>query len=249
VAAVLPASSCSIVLEARGIVKRFRRGPVIGPLSFRIRRGELFALIGPNGAGKTTTIRMVLGIYEPDEGEILVCGRRRRGARGYAAYVPEETAVYPRLTGWEHLLFYARLYVGSGQAREVAELAAELTGLGRDLERRVSNYSKGMRRRLLLGLALALETPLLVLDEPTSGLDVEAAVRVRRLIREAVSSGRGVLMSSHNMLEVERLADRVAFIARGRIVDTGPPARLMEKYGAADLEEAYVRAIERAGGG
>jgi ABC-2 type transport system ATP-binding protein len=234
------------VLVAEGIVKKYRRGPRIGPLSFSIRRGELFALIGPNGAGKTTTLRMVLGIYRPDAGRVLVCGREASAARGCTAYVPEETAVYPRLTGWEHLLFYARLYVSEpSSARLVAEKAAEYTGLERDVlyRRRVAEYSKGMRRRLLLGFALALNTPLVVLDEPTSGLDVTASVAMRRLIRKAADEGRAVLMSSHNMLEVERLADTVAFLAQGRIVDMGPPARLVEKYNARDLEEAFVRAI------
>jgi len=235
-----------VVLEAREAVKRFRRGLQVGPVSFRVHRGELYALIGPNGAGKTTTIRMVLGIYRPSSGVVLVCGRPSPEARGCAAYVPEETAVYPRLTGWEHLVFYARLYTPPDAARKVAERAAEYTGLGGDLHRRVSEYSKGMRRRLLLGFALALETPLLVLDEPTSGLDVTASVAVRRLVRRAADEGRAVLMSSHNMLEVERLADRVAFLAHGRIIDEGEPRLLVEKYGARDLEEAFVRAV---GGG
>ena len=243
-----PTDSCETVLSVEGIVKKFKKGPQIGPISFQLMRGELFALIGPNGAGKTTTIRMILGIYRPDQGRIRVCGRDAGSARGYAAYVPEETAIYPRLTGWEHLWFYARLYVGAEQARSVAERAAKYSGLGSDLYRRVSEYSKGMRRKLLLGFALALETPLLVLDEPTSGLDVAAAVSMRRLIRGAAEAGRAVLMSSHNMLEVERLADRVAFIARGRIIDAGPPGALVEKYEARDLEEAFVKAVAEAQG-
>ncbi len=234
----------SRVLVVREAVKRFKRGPQVGPISFTVHSGELFALIGPNGAGKTTTIRMVLGIYSPDKGSVLVCGVEAARARGCAAYVPEETAVYPRLTGWEHLVFFSRLYArGRRDAEKLAHRAAEYTGLGDDLRRRVSTYSKGMRRRLLLGFALALETPLLVLDEPTSGLDVSSSVAMRRLIRSAADAGRAVLMSSHNMLEVERLADRVAFISRGRIVDEGRPSELVRKYSASDLEEAFVRAV------
>lgn len=239
----------SVVAELRGAVKRFKRGPVIGPLSLTVERGSLVALIGPNGAGKTTTIRMLLGVYRPDEGEALLCGRPAAEARGCAAYVPEETAVYPRLTGWEYLAFYASMYTGDrGEAERLARRAAGYTGLSRDeLDRRISGYSKGMRRRLVLGLALALDTPLLVLDEPTSGLDVYSAVYMRRLIRAAASEqGRGVLMTSHTMLEVERLADLVVFIDRGRVVDRGPPRLLVEKYSASDLEEAFVRAVGSA---
>ncbi len=233
-------------LRVESIVKRFKRGPVVGPISFVAKAGEVFALIGPNGAGKTTTLRMILGIYRPDEGRVLLCGRDVTGVRshGYVAYVPEETAIYPRLTGWEHLLFYARLYLGDPvEARRLAERAAEISGLGKDLSRRVGDYSKGMKRKLLLAFAVALDTPLLVLDEPTSGLDVYSSVRIRRLIRGAADSGRIVLMTSHNMLEVSQLADRVAFIARGRIVDLGTPDELLERYKASDLEEAFVKAI------
>jgi len=236
--------SAGPVVAAREAVKVFRKGPRIGPLSFSVSRGELFALIGPNGSGKTTTIRMVLGIYRPDRGVVRLCGMEPRRARGCAAYVPEETAVYPRLTGWEHLLFFARLYAATPrEAERLAQQAAEYSQLGPSLNRRVSGYSKGMRRRLLLGFALALETPLLVLDEPTSGLDVISSVKVRMLIREAADAGRAVLMSSHNMLEVERLADTVAFLADGKIVDQGRPSDLVARYGARDLEEAFVRAV------
>ena len=103
-----------------------------------------------------------------------------------------------------------------------------------------------MKRRLILSLALALETPLLVLDEPTSGLDVHSAVRMRRLIRKAANEGRAVLLSSHNMFEVEYLADRVAFIASGKIVAIGTPASLKQRYAAENLEEAFVKAVEAA---
>ncbi|ABM80700.1 ABC transporter ATP-binding protein [Hyperthermus butylicus] len=237
------------VLELHGTVKRFKHGPTIGPISFTVRRGEVFALIGPNGAGKTTTIRMVLGIYRPDEGSVLLCGSPPERLKLYslAAYVPEETAVYPKLTGWEHLVFYATLYTGDRtRAVKVAERAAEVSGLGDALGRLVEGYSKGMKRRLILSLALALETPLLVLDEPTSGLDVHSAVRMRRLIRKAADEGRAVLLSSHNMFEVEYLADRVAFIASGKIIAIGTPASLKQRYAAENLEEAFVKAVEAA---
>lgn len=235
------------VLVAEGLVKKFEKGPVIGPVSLRIGSGTVFALIGPNGAGKTTTIRMILGIYRPDAGSVNICGvdpYTERGAHGLAAYVPEETAVYPRLTGYEHLWFYAGLYTGNpSEAQRIVEQAAELSELGEALWRRVEEYSKGMKRKLLLALALALDTPLLVLDEPTSGLDVYSAVRIRQLIRQAAREGRAVLVTSHNMLEVERIADRVAFIAGGRIIDEGHPSDLVSKYSARDLEEAFVKAV------
>ncbi len=234
----------STVLEVNNIVKKFKKGPTIGPISFTVSRGEVFALIGPNGAGKTTTIRMITGIYRPDTGYVKVCGSTAQ--RGLIAYVPEETAVYPRLTGYEHLYFYAKLYYNDKrQVRSIVEQAASISGLGDSLRRRVGEYSKGMKRRLLVALALALDTPLLVLDEPTSGLDVYSSVEVRKLILRAAKDGRAILLTSHNMLEVERLATRVGFIAKGRLIDIGEPYALIERYGGRDLEEAFVNAVQR----
>ncbi len=241
-----------VVLHTEGIQKRFKNSITVGPLSFSVRAGEVYAIVGPNGSGKTTTLRIVVGIYKPDSGHVHVCGRAleaRRGSMGLVAYVPEETAVYPRLTGYEHLLFYATLYTGSRRkARYIADQAAEISDLGDDLRRRVEEYSKGMRRRLLVSLALALETPLIVLDEPTSGLDVFSAVRIRRLIKEATKSGRAVVLASHNMLEVEELADRVALMYRGKFVDEGDPGTLLKRYEAENLEEAFVKAIQQGEG-
>ncbi len=231
------------VLEADNIVKKFKKGPTIGPLSFTVSRGEVFALIGPNGAGKTTTIRMITGIYRPDAGRIKVCGSVAQ--RGFVAYVPEESAVYPRLTGYEHLYFYAKLYYSDKRrVWSIVERAANISGLGDNLHRKVGEYSKGMKRRLLVALALALDTPLLVLDEPTSGLDVYSSVEVRRLILRAARDGRAILLTSHNMLEVERLATRVGFIAKGQLIDIGKPNALIERYGGRDLEEAFVNAVQ-----
>jgi ABC-2 type transport system ATP-binding protein len=240
-AGAVAVEACDTVLRARGLVKRFRKGPTIGPVDLEIRRGEVFALIGPNGAGKTTIIRMVTGIYKPDAGHVELC--EGEGRKVPVAYVPEESAIYPRLTGYEHLAFYARLYTGDRRrAEEIAERAARISGLGEALQRRAGEYSKGMKRRLLVSLALALETPLIVLDEPTSGLDVHSAVRLRRQVKKAAEQGAAVLLTTHNMFEVERLADRVAFLSKGRIVDSGAPSDLLSKYKARDLEEAFVKA-------
>ncbi len=244
-----PRGGCVLVLEAVGLYKRFGGRLVVENVSIRIRRGEVYALVGPNGAGKTTTLRMIVGVYKPTRGFVRVCGRdvhRDPRARSMLAYLPESAGVYPRLTGYEHLRFYAGLYAPD-RVEEVVREAARISGLGEALGRRVSEYSRGMRQRLLLSVVLALGTPLVVLDEPTSGLDVYSAVEVRRLIRRAASEGRAVLMTSHNMLEVERVADRVGFMARGRIVVEGAPKKLLEMFGASDLEEAFVKAVGERG--
>lgn len=236
--------SYSPYIAVEGLVKEFKKGIRIGPLSFTINKGEVFALVGPNGAGKTTTIRMLLGIYKPSAGRISLCGRTIESLQGIASYVPEETAIYPRVTGYEHLYFYALLYTGNRHdAEKLVEKATSYTGLTSvDLDRKAQEYSKGMRRRLLLGIMLALETPVIILDEPTAGLDVHSAVHIRDIIRSEARKGRTIIMSSHNMFEVERLANTVAFINKGQLVAIGKPGELIEKFKANDLEEAFVKA-------
>ncbi len=236
---------CSEGLVAKELVKEFNGRVVVAGVSLQVKPGRVFALVGPNGAGKTTTLRMLVGIYRPTRGHVLVCGRdlyRDSSARKLVAYLPENAGVYPRLTGYEHLKFYLGLYHGHVTDNDLAR-AASISGLGRDLHRRAGEYSRGMRRRLILAAVLALDTPVVVLDEPTSGLDVYSAVAIRDMIRKATSKGKAILMTSHNMLEVERTADYIAFIADGRIVDEGTPRELVERYEASDLEEAFVKAI------
>ncbi len=221
-------------------------------VSFRVHSGEIFGLIGPNGAGKTTTLRMIATLLKPTRGSIFVNGvdvvKDPINARKYIGYLPEEADVYTRLTGYEHLLFYARLY-DIENVEETVRFGAKLSGLGDDLERRAGEYSKGMKRRLLLALVLMRKPHLAILDEPTSGLDVYASVRVRRMIKKYVSeTGSSVVLSSHNMLEVEYLCDRIAFIHNGRIIDSGSVEEVKERYNVLNLEEAFVSAIERVGG-
>ncbi len=249
-------SSSSPVLIVEGLVKEFPGGVrALRGISFQVRRGEIFGLLGPNGAGKTTTFRIIATLLHPTEGRVIVDGvevsREPLEARKRLVYVPEEVGGYRRLTGMEYLRFVIETYLSAigrlGEAEEVLEEAARLTGLPREtLERkRMGDYSKGMKRRVQVAWALAVKPRLAILDEPTSGLDVEASYDLRRTIAEyAKRHGVTVLLSSHNMLEVQHLCDRIALIRSGVIIEEGTPEEVIEKYNAKDLEEAYMRAIE-----
>jgi len=222
-------------------------------ISFRVDKGEIFGLIGPNGAGKSTTLRMIVGLIKPTKGRIRVMGidvvKNPVEVKKYIGYLPEEADVYERLTGLEHLRFYAMLRGLQGDELDKAvEYGVKLSGLEKQaLERRASEYSKGMKRRLLLASVLMTRPRLAILDEPTSGLDVYASVNVRRMIKEYVrETGASIILSSHNMLEVEYLCDRVAFIARGKIIVEAEPKRIKEMYGAENLEDAFVKAVKEA---
>ncbi|MEM0021489.1 MAG: ABC transporter ATP-binding protein [Fervidicoccaceae archaeon] len=236
-------------LSFEGVRKTFSKKIALNGVSFFVGRGEIVALLGPNGSGKTTSLRIAAGLLSPDEGRALVFGRPAGSdeARRMVAYLPEDAGLYERLSGWENLLFYAMMFFGRGEkALKIAEEGAKLAGLGEDLNRPTGVMSKGMRRRIALARTLMLKTPLVLLDEPTSGLDVFSAVEVRRVIKEhAERTGISVLMSSHNMLEVERLCDRVVLMHGGKVIADGRPRDIVEMQGVGDLEEAFVKILEK----
>ncbi len=237
-------------IEVRDLWRSFGNKVVLKGVSFDVDEGEIFGLIGPNGAGKTTTLRIISTILKPDKGRVVVWGvdvvKEPAKARKIISYLPEESDVYLRLTGYENLKFFAMLY--SKNNKEIEEMIEEgirIADLGEAINRLTKTYSKGMRRRLALARTLMVKPKLAILDEPTSGLDVYSSINVRKVIKEFVKkTGSTVILSSHNMLEVEYLCDRVAFIADGKIISVGTPDELKETYGAENLEEAFVKAVK-----
>ncbi len=232
------------VLSVVSVVKRFGDVIAVNRVSFDVYAGEIFCLVGPNGAGKTTTLRIIAGLIEPDDGYVVFHGRRQPwglDVKRLIAYIPEDAGVYRNLTGLEYLEIIASLYLSGGVGDAVGR-AAEISGLGVRLRDRIGSYSKGMKRRLLLAGALMVNPKLLILDEPTAGLDVTHATAMRRMIVDYVKgSGASAVISSHNMLEVSYMCDRVSLINRGVIVESGSPRELLEKYKAENLEEVFVR--------
>jgi ABC-2 type transport system ATP-binding protein len=236
----------SFAVDARSLVKQFGAIRALDGLSFSIKQGEIFGLIGPNGAGKTTTLRMVSTLILPTSGTVNVFDldavKQAGEVRKIISYLPEEAGAYPNLSGWEYLEFMARFVPGGGK-QMVAE-AAEISGLGERLKDRAKTYSKGMKRRLLVARALMAKPKLAVLDEPASGLDVLHAYHVRQIIKSYVKEkGVTVLLSSHNMLEVEYLCNRVALVNKGKIAVEGEPQELKKRYESQNLEEVFAKVI------
>ncbi len=235
-----------VVVVVENLVKYYRDIAALKGISFTIEEGEIFGLIGPNGAGKTTALRIVATLLKPSGGRVTVAGydvvREASVVRRIISYLPEEAGAYKNLTGYEYLKFIARIY--GGDVESMVEEAAHVSGLGEKLYSRIKTYSKGMKRRLMVARTLMVKPRLAILDEPTSGIDVVHALHVRRAIREyARRYGVTVLLSSHNMLEVEYLCDRVAMIHEGRILDIGSPRELREKYGTRNLEEVFEQLV------
>jgi ABC-2 type transport system ATP-binding protein len=236
----------SLAVNAMNLQKQF--GPIraLDDLTFNIKPGEIYGLIGPNGAGKTTTLRIVCTLILPTSGEVTVFGlnvvKQASEVRKIISYLPEEAGAYPNLSGWEYLKFMADFLQGDSKAT-VAE-AAEISGLGERLKDKAKTYSKGMKRRLLVARALMSKPKLAVLYEPASGLDVLHAYHVRQIIKRYVKDqGVTVLLSSHNMLEVEYLCNRVALVNKGKIAVEGEPQELKKRYESQNLEEVFAKVI------
>jgi ABC-2 type transport system ATP-binding protein len=239
----------SSTVEVINVVKVFGDIRALNGLSFSVNPTETYGLIGPNGAGKTTALRIVSTLLLPTSGTMKIFGldvvQEAAKVRKIISYLPEEAGAYRNLSGWEYLEFMARFNTKNrNETREMAKEAAEITGLGERLKDKTKAYSKGMKRRLLVARALMNKPKLAILDEPTSGLDVLHAYHVREIINRYVEEhGVTVLLSSHNMLEVEHLCDRVALLNKGKIVAEGKPQELKEKFGSTNLEEVFAKVV------
>ncbi|MDO9100034.1 MAG: ABC transporter ATP-binding protein [Caldisericota bacterium] len=237
-------------LVVENLKKSYGKFEALHGVSFEVASGEIFALIGPNGAGKTTILRIVSTILQPTSGNVVVYGmdvqKEAPRVREIISYLPEEAGAYKHLTGLGYLRFMAELFAAdTATQQEYVRRASDITGLGDRLRDKIGTYSKGMTRKLLLSRAVMTHPKLAVIDEPTSGLDVVAAIDIRQSIRRTTSEGMAVLLSSHNMLEIEYLSDRVAIIDNGTIHDVGTPQGLKAKYGKANLEEVFVEVVRQ----
>jgi ABC-2 type transport system ATP-binding protein len=238
----------SLAVEVQDLVKVFGNIRALDGVSFRISPGEIYGLIGPNGAGKTTSLRIVSTLILPTSGVAKVYDHNvvndASTVRELITYLPEDAGAYKNLSGAEYLRFMAGFGRGRDTADAVVQNAEEISGLGDRLRDKVKTYSKGMKRRLLVARALMTKPKLAVLDEPTSGLDVLHSFHVREIIKQYVRQhGVTVLLSSHNMLEVEYLCERVALVNRGRIVAEGSPDDLKAENDVQNLEEVFAKVV------
>lgn len=209
------------VIETRELTKLYPSGAGIRDIHLKVEAGEIFGFLGANGAGKTTTIRLLLGLLRPDQGEIFVLGTNPLQGEGIPCrrrlgYLPGELALYSHLTGGALLSFFSQAM--GGQGKEARDLAERLSFSREDFKGKISTYSRGMKQKLGLMIALQHRPELLIMDEPTTGLDPLMQLRVYELLDEYVQSGGTVFMSSHNLTEVERVCHRVAIIRDGRLL-------------------------------
>lgn len=207
------------ILHVDAIGRDFGRVRAVDSVSFSVERGQFIGLVGPNGAGKSTTIKLLTAQLLPTRGKVTVAGidvvNDPNGARRHIGYVPEEPALYDYLSAREMVTFAAEL---RGATAEDVASVLELTALGNDADRLIREYSQGMRRKTALACAMVGKPPLLVLDEALNGLDPPGAARVVEALRKACADGQAVVLSTHVLDTLEKVADRIVMIGAGRVV-------------------------------
>ncbi len=230
------------LIEVQHLVKRYGDFTAVDGISFTVGPGQIFALLGPNGAGKTSTIRVLMGILFPDGGEVRLLGKPPEQVREQVGYLPEARGLY-RDARLLELLAYLGILKGlsPSDARQRASRWLERLDLGAWAERKVHELSHGMQQKAQLVAALMHDPPVVVLDEPFQGLDPVNIQLVKELVRELRAAGKAVLLSSHQLVHVEALADEVALVNRGRIVASGSLAALQAQYARGDIAVRLAR--------
>jgi ABC-2 type transport system ATP-binding protein len=241
----------TVIVEARGLVKRYPGTLAVGGVDLEIPQGEIFGLVGPNGAGKTTMLRMLATLLMPTSGDALIGGesvtRNPQAVRRVIGYMPDSFGVYDDMKVWEYLDFFGRCY-GLGPARRKRMIGdlLELVDLGAKREAYVSSLSRGMQQRLCLAHALVHDPMVLLLDEPASGLDPRARVELRELLRELRVLGKTILISSHILPELEELCTSVAIVDRGRVLAAGTISDIGRKLRVGEVLRVRVLGDEAA---
>jgi ABC-2 type transport system ATP-binding protein len=216
----------TVVVAARGLVKRYDRTLAVAGLDLEVDEGEIFGLVGPNGAGKTTILRMLATLLVPTAGDAEIAGesirRNPNAARRVLGFMPDVFGVYDDMKVWEYLDFFARCYgLSAPRRRQMIGDLLDLVDLSDKRDSFVQGLSRGMQQRLCLAHALVHDPQVLLLDEPASGLDPRARVELRELLRELRSLGKTILISSHILPELEELCTSVAIVDRGRVLAQG----------------------------
>ena len=234
------------MIDVRGLTRSYGAKLAVDNLSLHASPGEIVGFLGPNGAGKSTTVKVITGLIRPDSGTVTVCGFDVVGepleVKKRLGYVPETAAIYDSLSALEYLELIACLHhLDPEPARARRRELLDLFGLSQQAGQRLSEFSKGMRQKVVLAAALIHRPDVLVLDEPLDGLDASTAMVVKELLKKLADQGKTILFSSHILEVVERMCTRIVIINHGRVVTAGTAADIRAEAGAATLEEAFSR--------
>jgi len=240
--------SAEYAIEALNLTKKYGDLVAVDHVNFQVKKGEIFGFLGPNGAGKTTTIRMLTGISIPTEGTATIMGydirRQPIEAKEQMGIVPDISNIYNELSARDNLVFTGKLYDMPKSFRESrAEELLKMFGLYERRNERVQGFSRGMKRRICIAMALMSRSSIIFLDEPTSGLDVQSVLIIRDLIRKLNQEGLTIFLTTHNIEEASQMCDRVAIINRGKIVAVDTPERLKRTVESLQSVEVAFEAM------
>ena len=240
------------MLELKNVTKAYNKGAVkaVDSLSMTVNDGEIFGFLGPNGAGKTTSIRMLTGILQSDEGELLLDGisikERPIAAKRTFAFVPDNPETFSRLKAIEYLDFISDVYkIPQEEKMERIKTYCEKFGMMENLDSRIASFSHGMKQKIFLIASLITDPKNWILDEPMVGLDPEAAFTIKEIMRERAAAGKTIFFSTHVMEVAEKLCDRIGIIKKGKLVFIGTMAELQAQHGepGQSLEDIFLKLV------
>jgi ABC-2 type transport system ATP-binding protein len=231
------------MLEASNLTKRYGTHTALNDLSLTIKAGEIFALLGQNGAGKTTTINLFLGFIQPTEGSALIDGisvaENPQEIKKHLAYIPETVMLYPNLTGIENLQYFSLLAGFEYSKKELQELLAKAGLQSQAFDQRLAGYSKGMRQKVGIAIAVAKKAKVLLLDEPTSGLDPKASNEFSEIIKTLAANGTAILMATHDIFRAKEVASRIGIMKEGKLRSVIEASSIS----ANELQSLYLKTV------
>ncbi len=235
------------LLKLSSIVKNFDNF-TLGPINLNIKKGEIYGLIGPNGSGKTTTLKIIMGLLIPDKGEIFFNEKkindRFDSYKKNIGYIPDNPFVYPYLSGYEHLLYVAKLYkLEEDFVRERIDFYSKLFSMDSWIDTQSRFYSHGMRQKISITSALIHDPELLIIDEPLVALDPVSVYRFKKHLKERKEEGKSVLLATHSLSFAEEMCDRVGIIFNGKLFKEDNPENLKKATDSKTLEEAFIKIV------
>jgi ABC-2 type transport system ATP-binding protein len=239
----------SILVDIQHVSKKYKDAPraAVNDLSFTINKGDIFGLLGPNGAGKTTLISMLCGLFPPSSGKIYINGHTHethsKESKQVIGVVPQEIALYPKLTAWENLMFLGHMYGLKGTSlKENIKHNLSILGLEENMHQKITSYSGGMKRRVNLIAGLLHNPQLLILDEPTVGVDVQSKQAIiEHLKKMNKENGMTILYTSHLLDEAEDFCNHIAIIDDGKLITQGQTQELIKENNCISIEEVYLK--------
>ncbi|MCD6373626.1 MAG: ABC transporter ATP-binding protein [Thermococcus sp.] len=233
------------IIETENLTKAYDGAVVVDHLNLSVKKGTVYGFLGPNGAGKTTTILLLLGFIQPTEGKAYVAGidvqEKPVEVKRISGFMPAEGGLYPNMTAFDNLMYFSKFYrIPKKEAEKRAKELLELVGLKEVADKKVGEFSTGMKQRLLLAQALLNDPEVLFLDEPTNGLDPHGVIEMRELIRELKKDGKTVFFSSHILPEVEEVSDEIGIISKGKLLASGSQEEIKRRF----IEGRFIITVE-----